>query len=342
MAALYHTMRVRASALCGEVYRKSVLKSLFRQNKETWYNDFVQIIKYNNLTWVNIAFPTEKDIAYLRENYKFHELVLEELMTPTYHPKVDDFGSYLYFVMHIPVYIRAERKNVHKEIDMIVSKNMIVTVIYEDALEPYDSLFRQCQLEEAACKKYFGGSIGHLLYYVIDGLLKSLLPQLKHMERNIIVAEDKIFGGDTHEAVEEISIIRRDILDFRRTIRPQLLVLESLIDKSGTFFGKTLKPYFVDLVGDYNRVWGLLDNYKDTIESLHSTNDSLLSHKLNTTMKVLTIFTVAALPFAIVPQILGLATAPFHDNPYRFWIIFVFIAAALSSIIAVLKKKRWI
>ena len=108
----------------------------------------MQIIKYNNLTWVNISFPTEKDIEYLRENFKFHELVLEELLTPTYHPKVDDFGSYLYFVMHIPVYIRAERKNVHKEIDLVVSKDTLVTVIYEDSLEPFDSLFRTCQLEE--------------------------------------------------------------------------------------------------------------------------------------------------------------------------------------------------
>ena len=161
----------------------------------------MQIIKYNNLTWINISFPTEKDVEYLRDNFKFHELVLEELLTPTYHPKVDDFGKYLYFVMHVPVFIKAERKNVHKEIDIIVAKHVLVTVIYEDALEPFDSLFRQCQLEETSCKKYFGGNIGHLLYYVIDGLLQSLLPPLKHMEQNVTAIEDKIFHGREHEAV---------------------------------------------------------------------------------------------------------------------------------------------
>ena len=226
--------------------------------------------------------------------------------------------------------------------DIIVAKEMVVTVIYEDFLEPFDGLFRQCQLEEAACKKYFAGSIGHLLYYIIDGLMKSLLPQLKHMEQNIVAIEDKIFNGDAHEAVEEISIIRRDILDFRRTIRPQLLVLESLIEKSGTFFGKSLKPYFVDLVGDYNRVWGLLENYKDTMDSLHDTNNSLLSYKLNTIMKVLTLFTVAALPFAIVPQILSTPMAPYRESPYGFWYMFLFIGGALIVIFLYLKRKRWI
>ncbi|MDP3963134.1 MAG: magnesium transporter CorA family protein [bacterium] len=301
----------------------------------------MQIIKYNNLTWINIAFPTEKDIEYLRENFKFHELVLEELLTPTYHPKVDDFGSYLYFVMHIPVYIREERKNVHKEIDIIVGKNMLVTVIYEDFLEPFDNLFRQCQLEEAACQKYFSGNIGHLLYYIVDGLLKSLLPQLKHMERNIIAIEDKIFGGSVHEAVEEISVIRRDILDFRRTIRPQLLVLESLIERSEKFFGKMMKPYYVDLVGDYNRAWGLLENYKDTIDALHETNDSLLSYKLNTTMKVLTLFTVASLPFAIVPQILSTPAAPFRNNPAGFWITLFIIAGAFGLLLWTMRRHKW-
>ena len=122
----------------------------------------MQLIKYNNLKWVNIAFPTEKDIAYLRDNFKFHELVLEELLTPTYHPKVDDFGSYLYFVIHIPLFVREKRKNVHKEIDMIVAKDILVPVTYDDAIEPFDNLFRQCQLEETACQRYFGGNIGHL------------------------------------------------------------------------------------------------------------------------------------------------------------------------------------
>lgn len=302
----------------------------------------MQIIKYNNLTWVNISFPTEKDIEYLRENFKFHELVLEELLTPTYHPKVDDFGSYLYFVMHIPVYIRAERKNVHKEIDLVVSKDTLVTVIYEDSLEPFDSLFRTCQLEEESCKKYFGGNIGHLLYYIIDGLFQSFLPQLKHMERNIIGIEEKIFGGEVHESVEEIAVIRRDILDFRRTIRPQLLVLESLIEKSQAFFGKAMKPYFVDLVGDYNRVWGLLDNYKDTVDSLHDTNNSLLSYRLNTIMKVLTIFTVAALPFSIIPSIFGASWAPLHNNPFQFIIILLLIGVTLSGILLFLKGKKWL
>jgi len=302
----------------------------------------MQIIKYNNLTWVNISFPTEKDIEYLRENYKFHELVLDELLTPTYHPKVDDFGSYLYFVMHIPVYVREERRNVHKEIDIIVAKDMVVTVIYEDFLEPFDQLFRQCQIEEAACKKYFGGSIGHLLYYIVDGLLQSLLPQLKHMEHNIIAIEDRIFAGEQHEAVEEISIIRRDILDFRRTIRPQLLVLESLVERSGKFFGRAIKPYFIDLIGDYNRAWGLLENYKDTIESLQDTNDSLLSYRLNTIMKVLTLFTVVSIPFAIIPQILSLPTAPLRENSYGFLISISIIGSVFVAILLVLRKKRWI
>lgn len=301
----------------------------------------MQLIKYNNLTWVNIAFPTEKDIEYLRDNFKFHELVLEELMTPTYHPKVDDFGSYLYFVIHIPVYIRAERRNVHKEIDIIVAKDTLVTVIYEDVLEPFDTLFRKCQLEEASCKKYFGGSIGHLLYYILDGLMQTLLPQLKHAEQNIIAIEDRIFSGDVHEAVEEISIVRRDILDFRRTIRPQLLVLESLIEKSETFFGKALKPYFIDLVGDYNRIWGLLDNYKDTIDTLHDTNNSLLSYRLNTIMKILTIFTVTALPFSIIPQIMSTPFSPFKNHPYGSWVMFIIIGGILSGLLLFLKKKRW-
>lgn len=303
----------------------------------------MQIIKYNNLSWINISFPAEKDITYLRDNFHFHELVLEELLTPTFHPKVDDFGSYLYFVIHIPIYVREKRKNVNKEIDIIVAKNVLVTVLYDDALEPFDKLFRQCQLEEAACERYFGGNIGHLLYYIIDGLLQALLPPLKHMEQNIESIEEEIFS-QAATLVEEISIIRRDILDFRRTIRPQLLVLQSLASKSDTFFGKELRHYFDDLIGDYNRVWDLLENYKDTIDSLHDTHNSMLSYRLNNVMKVLTIFAVAAIPFTVVPQIFSVKTAyvPFQDSPYGFWILLGIMALGIAIILVVLKRKRWL
>jgi magnesium transporter len=142
--------------------------------------------------------------------------------------------------------------------------------------------------------------------------------------------------------VYEISVAKRDILNFRRTLKPQRSILESLIAHDHPFISDDLKIYFQDLIGTNIRIWNILESNKETIEALEATNNSLLSNKLDLTMKVLTIFSAVLLPMSVYTNMLAMsASIPFGDNPNAFWIhAFIMLLIAFVTVV-IFRWKKW-
>lgn len=174
-------------------------------------------------------------------------------------------------------------------------------------------------------------------------LLETCFPKLDHISNKLDYVEKEIFAGHEKEMVFEISLAKRDILNFRRTMKPQRSVFESLAQKDFRLIEPALKPYYQDLIGTNIRIWNNLESAKETIESLEETNNSLLSNKLDMTMKVLTIFSAVMLPMTVYSNILAMsADIPFGKNPHAFWIhlsIMLFLSAITISIF---KMRKWL
>ncbi|NLC31605.1 MAG: hypothetical protein GX765_06165, partial [Candidatus Moranbacteria bacterium] len=141
----------------------------------------------------------------------------------------------------------------------------------------------------------------------------------------------------------EISIAKRDVLNFRRTLKPQRSILESLAQMDTKLVNPELKPYYQDLVGTNIRLWSSLESAKETIESLEETNNSLLSNKLNLTMKVLTVFNAIFLPITVYSNLMSMNTPiPFENNIIGFWLhSFLMLIISILTII-LFKFKKWI
>jgi len=203
--------------------------------------------------------------------------------------------------------------------------------------------FTKLQRSKNLREKYMSQSPGYLLYYIIEMLLESCFPKIDHINKNLDKIEEEIFKGNERKMVHEISYVKRDILNFRRTLKPQKSVLESLARDNYPLLEAELRPYYQDLVGTNIRVWSALENAKETIESLEDTNDALLSNKLNYTMKVLTIFSAIFLPMTVISNILAMsAPIPWGHSPLGFWIwIGIMLLVSLITVL-IFRLKHWI
>jgi hypothetical protein len=118
--------------------------------------------------------------------------------------------------------------------------------------------------------------------------------------------------------------------------------LESLIAHDHPFISDDLRVYFQDLIGTNIRIWNILESSKETIEALEATNNSLLSNKLDLTMKVLTIFSAVLLPMSVYTNMLAMsASIPFGNHPNAFWIhTFIMLLIALITVV-IFRWKKW-
>ncbi|OGI16505.1 MAG: hypothetical protein A3J63_01495 [Candidatus Moranbacteria bacterium RIFCSPHIGHO2_02_FULL_40_12b] len=299
-------------------------------------------IKFDKITWVDFGDPSADDILYLKKSFNIHPLAIEEFTTPTIRPKATQYDSCLFLTIHIPLFDVKKRTTYPGELDIILNKDHLITG-HKEKIYQLTEFFKKLGENDDRRRLYMSHTPAHLLYHILETLLESCFPKLDHIVENLNKIEDEIFKGNEKNMVFEISIVKRDILNFRRTIKPQRSVLESIIQKHDMFIPIDLKPYYQDLVGTNIRLWNALENAKETIESLEETNNSLLSNKLNLTMKVLTIFSAIMLPMTVYSNILAMsADIPFGKNPHGFWIHIIIMLILSLFTITIFKMRKWL
>lgn len=299
-------------------------------------------IEHKNLIWLDFENPSADDVLYLQENFNIHPLAIGEFMTPTIRPRATQYKNCLFLTIHIPLYDIKTRTTYPGELDIVLTKDHIITG-HKESIYQLTEFFNKLSESEGKRRLYMDKSPAHLLHQIISILLESCFPKLDHIHENLLEIEDQVFNGKEKEMVFEISIVKRDILNFRRTLKPQRSILESLVQKETLFIPDDIKPYFSDLIGTNIRLWNSLESNKETIESMEETNNSLLSNKLNLTMKVLTIFSAVTLPMTVYSNILAMsADIPFGKNPNGFWIHMLIMGLISLFTISIFKSKKWL
>ena len=132
-------------------------------------------------------------------------------------------------------------------------------------------------------------------------------------------------------------------MDFIRALKPQKSVWDNSLEVVLNFWGSRLKPYFVDLLADYNRILHFVETHKEVVDSLHLTSSSILDNKRNHTIKILTIFTAIILPLSLITSIYGmnLAHLPFANHPLAFWVFMVGLTIATVLMLIFFRKRKW-
>jgi magnesium transporter len=312
-----------------------------REYRASHKNENMKIIKEKNFTWIDFHNPQQSDITYLQENFNIHPLAIEELITPTYQPKVMEYDGCLFLSVHIPLFDAELRTTYPGELDIIITKDYLITS-HKHEIYQLAQFLESLSKSEGKRKIYFGKTPAYLVYNLLESLLNSCFPKLNHIIENLDYIEGKVFTGFEKEMVVEISIVKRDILNFRRTLKPQRAIIESLSQKEHPYIPGDLKIYFQDLVGTNIRIWNILESAKETIEALEATNNSLLSNKLDMTMKVLTIFSAVMLPMTVYSNAMSMsARIPLASNPNAFWFHMSIMAVISLATIYVFKSKKW-
>jgi len=177
----------------------------------------IETIKWGKITWLNIEKPTRSDMDYLAKNYMFNPFDLEDCLSRIERPKIDEYQNYLFLVLQFPVFKMEALVTTPSQVSIFIGEGLVVTVHTGD-LKPLEKLFNDCQQNERAREEHMTRSSGYLLYRILDRLVDYCFPITNKIIANVEEAEDRLFGEPARDTVREISILRRDIMAYRRII----------------------------------------------------------------------------------------------------------------------------
>ena len=302
----------------------------------------LQTITYGKVTWTNIENPATEDIEVLRRNFSFHPLDLEDCLSKIERPKIDEYDDYLFIVMHFPIYDLDQQVSQPAEVDFFIGVNYLVTV-HDGRLKPIVQLFEDCRAYEQTRQRHMGAGASRLLHSVIDKLVDYCFPILAKVDHNIQTIEDEIFTEHMRQIVQRISVVRRDIIALRRVIKPQLAIVANLEHVDRPFIREDLDVYFGDIHDHLQKAWEELEDYREVLEGLSDTSESVVSYRINDVIKILTIISVMMLPLSLISGIYGMnVLLPGQGSPWAFVAIIAAMALVVLAMLAFFKKKNWL
>ncbi|MGN6275078.1 MAG: magnesium transporter CorA family protein [Solirubrobacterales bacterium] len=304
----------------------------------------VEQIDAAGLRWVNIEWPGSLERTWLEEHFDFHALDLEDVLSRNQRPKIDVYDDYLFIVLHLPIFDLNAGRLGAGELDLFVGPDYVVT-IPNLPLQPVGYLFERCRAKEELREQLFSRGSGYLLYRLVDDSFDYCFPMLRKIGNKLDALEDDIFEERAEEVVRDISNVKQEIINFRKVIRPQRPVLRDLEKVKQRYLASDLdlEIYFDDVVDAHERIWDMLENYKEVAEALEETNESVISHRLNDILRVLTSISVVILPLTLIASIWGMnVRVPGQDNLTDFYVIIAVMAAILVGLVVYFRKRGWL
>jgi magnesium transporter len=302
----------------------------------------VEIVEAPGLRWINIERPRALEQAWLEERFDFHALDYEDVRSRNQRPKVDEYDDYLFIVLHFPRYDKVVSRLNAAEVDIFVGPDYLITIPNEP-LQSIDYLFERCRANEELRESLFSKGPGYLLYKIVDDCVDASFPMLGKIGNKLERIEEEIFEGEGDQIVRDISNAKQEIINFRKIVRPQRLAFRDLERNKARYIAEDLDIYFDDIIDASERAWDMLENYKEVVEGLESTNESAIAHRTNETFRVLTAISLIFLPLTLIASVFGMnVQLPFEHAAHAFWVIIAVMLAIVIAVAAFFRRRGWL
>ncbi len=293
-------------------------------------------------TWYHVTNPTQEDVQFLTKEFSLPPETAEEIKLPSTRQKVHKESESLYAVIKFPLYDSKKRTSKAVEIDFLVNQTSIATVSYQK-ISPLDDIVKQCETLEGFRNNMTNAGSAAIIQTVLSALFAYGMRELSHIDHHISDATERVYAGKEKEMIRAISLIKRDVLDFRRILKPMEGILKELRDAYWELFAGSRKVQFENVLGAYHDLFDLTENHKDTIESLETTNQALLASRIGEVSQILAVAAFLLAPFTIIGTMFQINTqfTPIVGMPGDWWIILGIITAGCIALFVYFKKRGW-
>ena len=278
----------------------------------------------------------------LLDAFGFHPLAVEDAEHFGQRPKIEEYDSFTYFVVH-GADPDAPANTI--EVHLFYSDKNVVTV-HHGATGPLDQV--RTRLGRHRTTELTPPQIS-VLYLVVDSLVDSFFPVLSRFDDRIDEIEDEILKTPTEDQLGELFDMKRTLVSLRKVVTPQRDMFAGLLSGVRSLPGMSAEDerYFRDLYDHLIRISDLVDSYRDLLTGAMDTHISTVSNRLNVVMKQLAIIATLFLPLSFLTGFFGQNFSwllnNFLNNDWTFWVFGIGLElAAVIGLLIMFRRRGWL
>lgn len=300
------------------------------------------LAQQSRIVWVDLHAPTPEEAALLLRVFRFHPVAVEDALEDNVHPKVDDYGDYLYVVLHGVLDEKLSREgsvDIH-EVDFFLGRNYVVTH-HDQVSRSVDHVWERVKRQP----EFFVGGPDFMFQAVVEQMIDRYMPVIEAFDERIDDLEDKVFQGVAGPRVlEKIFGYKRTSLKLRRTVHPQREVIRNLSAGQYALISREAQILLRDVYDHLFTVAELIESYRDLLSGALDAHLSVTSNKMNEIMKTLTIITTVLMPIAVLSGIYGMnfEYMPFTGHWWGFFALSAIMLALGGGMVGFVIRRRWL
>lgn len=297
----------------------------------------------NNLVWVDLEDPGERERKLLEEIFMLHPTSVEDMLADAPTPKIEYFPSYVYVVWHAltPGWEKTADFQLC-DLDLLIGKNFLLTS-HNAGLPSVDHAWAIAAGKPQAMRK----GPAYCAYLIADVLTERFLPLMERLENDIDQLETAIIKNPGPHLLQMIFALKDKLQRLRRLGVHQRDVLGRMSrgsDRDAEILGEEARPFFRDAYDNFVRVVDLNDSFREIVNSSMDAYLSMQGHKLNEIMKVLTLISTIMLPLTFIAGVYGMN---FEVMPELHWQYGYFTAIGAMLVTAAIfvwyfRRRGWL
>jgi magnesium transporter len=294
------------------------------------------------LLWLDFSGETPEICEpILRDVFQFHPLAVEDALTQTHTPKLDDWGEYLYIVLGALDYMNGDLHT--HELDVFLGKNFVVTH-HDDPIQALDEVWAACQRD----KRHTQSGADHLLYRISDYVVAGSMEIVEQVDEKIDEVEDRILNKPTPAVLEQLFDLKRVLLTMRRTITHQREVLNKLARDDYRIIDAQDRVFFRDVYDHLVRLQDLNESMRDLVSGALDIYLSVINNRMNDVMKKLTTVTTLFMPISFIAGFFGMnffqptAHLLSWTNRPAFYVMLVIVIILPVGMYLWMRRRTWV
>ncbi len=301
----------------------------------------VDTVKIGTLRWHHIVSPSEEDLQYLKDNFHFHPLDIEDCRSTNQRPKIDIYDDYYFLILHYPSFDIHNRFLTIKEVKFFWGEDYVITIDQTNWV--VTEMFADARKRIANKEEIEIGTSDALLYRVLEKLMNSTLNLMRRLGLELDRINEDLFSIRAQKTIMQISITRKNIILVNTILKPQLPLFHKFESGQIEGFAENMEEYWGNIL-DYNqKMWDMAEDYQELIEGLSKTFDSLQTNRINDIMKTLTFFSAILLPLTFITGLYGMNIGlPLQNDSRSFIIVVGIMVLVVVTMLFYFRRRKWL
>jgi len=289
--------------------------------------------------WVDLENPTDEEIKLVLEGvFSFHPLAIEDCVTPSSLPKIEDFEDYLFIVTHAVDFTRSEKFNT-TELDLFLGKEFLVT-FHRTPLRSIEALVEKINRATGVIAR----GPDRIAHTILDNLVDLYKPVTDELRAEIEEIEARILAEGSETQLTSLLEVRSEVAHLRQIIRPQRDVINRLAHGETKIIRAIMQPYYRDLRDNLLRIEQTAAGFADELLVSFDLYLNKSASQTNDGIKVLTALTAITLPPIVIGTWYGMnfEHIPEIRSPLGYWVALGVMLASTGAMFLWCKRRGWI